>query len=256
MALILRQDSLFICPKPHVPRAFYIIGLQGTGKSGLLENLIMQDIDQQIGVCILDPHGELVEHIIARLPGKAEDQVILLDIENYRFPFGLNIFACPDPTDPREFQRTLDRVRHVSEKLLGVSTETRLILEYLVNCTHTLIANQGYTMADIELLLTDKHCRQRLLAKVKKPQVLRFWQDYDVMPPSEQRIERGNILRRVNDFLQELTLPIVGQSITTIDLQSIMSEGKILIVKLSPRFPYVTNLIGSLMVALLLNACL
>ena len=181
--------------------------------------------------------------------------MILLDIEHYRFPFGVNIFTCPDPTDPLEFQRTFDRVKHVFEKLLGVGTETRQILEYLENCAHVLIANQGYTLADIELLLTDKRCRQRLLAKVKKPQVLRFWQDYDAVPPSEQRVERRYILRRVNELLlQELALPIVSQSTTTIDLQDIMNKGKILLVKLSPRYPYVTNLIGSLMVALLLNA--
>jgi hypothetical protein len=248
-------DQPVFVPKAARRQGTYLIGLQGTGKSGLLENLIDQDIKQGTGVCVIDPHGELIDHIIARLPGKAEDRVILLDIEKYRYPFGFNIFACPDPTDPLEYQRTFDRVKHVFEKLLGVSTETRQILEYLENCAYVLIANQGYTMADIELLLTDKHCRQRLLAQVNKPQVLRFWQDYEAMPPSEQRIERRYILRRVNELLlQELALPIVSQSTTTIGLQRIMDEGKILLVKLSPRYPYVTDLIGSLLVALLLNA--
>ena len=232
----------------------YIIGLQGMGKSGLIENLILDDIKQQVGVAVLDPHGTLIDNVIARLPDNREKDVILLDIREFQHPFGLNLFICSDLTNPYEVQRTVDRVKHVFEKLLGVSQDTPLILEYLENCTYTLVVNPGYTMADISLLLTDKNCRQKLVANVKKPQVLTFWRDYDAMPPSEQRTERGSILRRVNEFLQDLTLPIVGQAYTTIDLQKIMDEGKFLLVKLDVQLDSVTSLIGSLMIALLLNA--
>src|SRR5712692_253182 len=100
-------------PKPARLQGLYIIGIQGTGKSGLIENLIMHDIDQQIGVCVLDPHGELIDHVIARLPGKAEeDKVILLDLANFTYPFGLNLFACSDLTNPLEVQKTVDQVMH------------------------------------------------------------------------------------------------------------------------------------------------
>ena len=74
------QQMVYL-PKASRLQGLYVIGIQGTGKSGLIENLIMQDIDQQIGVCVLDPHGELIEHVIARLPGKTEEEkVVLLDI--------------------------------------------------------------------------------------------------------------------------------------------------------------------------------
>ena len=84
-------------PKSSRPQGLYIIGIQGTGKSGLIENLIMQDIKQQIGVCVLDPHGELIEHVIARLEPKQEKDVILLDIAQEDYPFGLNLFTCSNP---------------------------------------------------------------------------------------------------------------------------------------------------------------
>jgi hypothetical protein len=241
-------------PKAARTLGLYIIGIQGTGKSGLIENLIMQDVDQQIGVCVLDPHGELIEHVIARLDPKDEKNVILLDLEDYQHPFGLNLFACPDPSNPKEVQKIVDQVRHIFEKLLGVSTETPLILEYLVNCTYTLIANQGYTMAEIPLLLTDKNCRQQLVANVQRLQTRLFWRDFDDMPPVDQRTYRSSIIRRVGEFLQDLTFPIVGQSQSTIDLQKIMQEGIILLVKLSAQVDSVSSLIGSLMIALLLRA--
>ncbi len=180
--------------------------------------------------------------------------MILLDITKYQNPFGLNVFTCSDLTNPEKVEQTVGQVMHVFEKLFGISHDTPLILEYLLNCTYTLVANQGYTMAEIPLLLTDKNCRQKLVANVKKQQVLMFWRDYDSMPPSEQRIARSPILRRVNEFLQDLTFPIVGQAQTTIDLRQIMHEGKILLVKLSAKVESVSSLIGSLMIALLLNA--
>src|SRR5436853_3390236 len=103
----------------------YVIGLQGMGKSGLIENLILQDIKQQIGVCVLDPHGELIDHVIARLPGKTEeDKVIFLDLADYTSPFGLNLFECPDPTDDGEIVKTLYQVLHVFEKAYGIVPTT------------------------------------------------------------------------------------------------------------------------------------
>lgn len=245
--------QLVYLPKTARLQGLYIIGMQRMGKSGLLENLIMQDIDQQIGVCVLDPHGELIDHVLARLDPKFEKDVIFLDIKNYQHPFGLNLFTCSDLTNPTEVQKTVDQIMHIFEKLLGVSQDTPLILQYLRSCTYTLIANPGYTMAEIHLLLTDKDCRQQLVAQVKKPQVRTFWRDYDAMPPAEQRIERSSILRRVDNFLQDLILPIVGQS-TTIDFRRIMDERKILLVKLDRTLDAVTSLIGSIIVALLLNA--
>jgi len=241
-------------PKPSRLRGLYIIGAPGTGKSGLIENLIIQDIEQDIGVCLLDPHGDLTYTVLARLPDRRVKDVILLDIADYHYPFGLNLFACSNLADPTEIQRTVDHVFHVFEKLFAVSRDTPLILQYLRNCTHTLVANPGYTMADIPLLLTDKNCRQQLLVNVKSSQVRLFWRDYDTMPPPEQRIERGNILRRVEEFLQDFTFPIVGQAQSTIDMRTVMDERKILLVKLDPRLEMVTSLIGSLIIALFLNA--
>ncbi len=68
-------------PKSSRLQGTYIIGATGSGKSGLLENLIMQDIKQGIGVCVLDPHGELIDKVLARLEQEDEAKVILIDAE-------------------------------------------------------------------------------------------------------------------------------------------------------------------------------
>ncbi len=240
-------------PQASRRQGLYIIGATGTGKSGLKENLIVQDIKQGYGVCILDPHGDLINAVLSRMD-RHEDDVILLDITDYHYPFGINLFSCSDPTNPLEVQKIVDQVFHVFEKLLGVSQETQLILEYLYNCTATLIANPGYTMADIPLLLQDEACRRKLVANVTDSDVIGFWKHHDQKKPNDQNNDIASTLRRVRRFLQPLSRNIVGQSASTIDLQRIMDEGKILLVKLSAQYQSVSNLIGSMLIALILNA--
>jgi len=240
-------------PKTSRLQGLYVIGIQGTGKSGLIENLINDDIKQGTGVAVLDPHGDLINAVLARMD-RRENDVILLDITDYRYPFGINLFACSDLTNPIEVQKTVDQVMHVFEKIYGVSRDTPLILDYLRNCTYTLIANPGYTMAEIPLLLLNEKCRRKLVANVDDIDVRHFWQQYEQMKPSEQNEQAAYIRRRVAEFLLPLSRPIVGQSTSTIDLQTIMNEGKILFVKLSTQLPSVTSLIGSMLIALILNA--
>src|SRR3972149_8630737 len=75
----------------------YVLGINGTGKSTLLLNMALQDIAAGDGLCLLDPHGDLVKEVLARIPeGRAED-VILFDPADTDFPMGLNLFECSDP---------------------------------------------------------------------------------------------------------------------------------------------------------------
>ena len=108
-------------PKTARLQGLYIIGIQGTGKSGLIENLILQDINQGLGVGVLDPHGDLTNAILAKMTKRLDD-VILLDIAEYNFPFGLNLFTCSDPTNLK--------ITATFKKILS------LILCFVYNITH------------------------------------------------------------------------------------------------------------------------
>jgi hypothetical protein len=242
-------------PQSSRRRGLYIIGATGTGKSTLIENLIVQDIRQGIGVCLLDPHGDLIDTVLSKLPDvEHEKKVVLLDILDENYPFGLNMFICSNPKSSVEVQKVVDQVMHIFERLFDITRSTPLMAQYLRNCTHTLIANPGYTMADIPLLLTNEKCRRRLVANITDRQVRLFWEQYENMKPSEQIERAGFILNKLDEFLQPLPGNIVGQSVSTIDLREIMDKEKILLVKLSARLDSVSSLIGSVLVALMLNA--
>src|SRR6266699_5372155 len=80
-------------PQASRRKGTYIIGANGTGKTGLLENLVIQDIQQGLGVALLDPHGDLTQAVLSRIPDTREKDVIYLDIANENFPFGVNLFS-------------------------------------------------------------------------------------------------------------------------------------------------------------------
>ena len=233
----------------------YIIGSTGQGKTGLIDQLIVQDIAQGLGVCVLDAHGDLIEQVLAHMSEKRVDDVLLLDLADEAYPFGFNLFACGDPHSAKAVQYVVDQVMHIFERLFEVNrTETPLLMEYLRACTYTLVANPGCTMADIPLLLTNRTCRHRLLANVNDQDTCLFWQQYEAMKPTEQREQAASTLRRVREFLQPLSRTIIGQSTPTIDLRAVMDERKILLVKLDARLESITSLVGSMLIALILNA--
>src|SRR5437763_12373040 len=234
-------------------QGLYIIGANGTGKTGLIEHLILQDIDQGLGVGLLDPHGDLTNAILAKMT-KREDDVILLDIQDEDHPFGLNLFECPNPQSPTAVQKIVDLVMHIFEKLYDVSRQTPRMAQFLRNCTHTLVANPGYTMADIPLLLQDEECRKKLVANVTDPQVQLFWKTYNALRPSEQFDRAESTINKMDELLQPLPRNIVGQGKTTVNIQQVMDERKILLVKLSAQLDQVTSLVGTLFIALFLNA--
>src|SRR5437764_15353172 len=83
-------------------RGLYVIGKTGTGKTNLLVNLTLQDIEAGMGVCFITPHSDAIEDILERLPDSRKDDVILLDPLDQTHAFGLNHFECHDPTNEEQ----------------------------------------------------------------------------------------------------------------------------------------------------------
>src|SRR5437588_7259087 len=127
-------------PQASRREGLYIIGATGTGKSTLLENLILQDINQGLGVCVLDPHGDLVNAVLSRMKKRLED-VVLIDLGSRDYVAGLNLFHCEHPEDPFEAENVVQAVMHILEKVYQISRDTPLMNQYFINITRTLIYN-------------------------------------------------------------------------------------------------------------------
>ena len=241
----------------------YILGIQGSGKTNLLKNLIFQDIKNGHGVFFLDPHGDAIEDLLQHIPEERKEDVILLDPADDTHTFGINVFSCLNPASLRERSVSYAQAEHIFTKLFAnpQTAELDILLsQYLPNTFYPLIANQGYTILEIPLLLREKAFRAQLLRHSSIPaETLDFWhEEFESLRQDTQREETASTRRRINLFRShEYVKHIVGQSKTTVDFTDIMDSGKILFVKFSATLaPRVQDFIGTMLLSNLVYAIL
>src|SRR6266436_62845 len=235
-------------------RGLYILGSTGTGKTTLLVNLILQDIKIGRGLCFLDPHGDAIKDILTRIPSNRENDIILLNPLHTAMPFGLNLFSCPDSTSDEQVALTCGLVMNVFERVWNVGNETPRLADVLRNVTITLIEN-NLTMAEIPMLLLDSSFRAQVVRNLSNETVKLWWQVYNNLRPTEQIELVSSTLNKVNAFLTNpLIARIISQAKSTIDFRSLMDEDKILLVELDPRLEDISTLIGTTIIAKILEA--
>jgi hypothetical protein len=230
----------------------YVLGVQGVGKSSLLEQMIYQDIYKGFSVIVLDPHGDLINHALAQMPEERLKDVSLLSIEDAAYPFGLNLFSSSEGANEIEQSQALDRVMHVFEKCFP-ETSRMLLEKYLGNIAPVFFAHAdaGYGMTDIPTFLLDDAFREKLIKK-SRLFVRRFWEtDYGTMSPSVRRSETGSLSTRLNRFMRSpIVGNIIGQGKTTIDFRKAIENKEIIFVRLPVKtLKDDATLIGTMLVA-------
>ncbi|MBE7433126.1 MAG: type IV secretion system DNA-binding domain-containing protein [Anaerolineales bacterium] len=211
----------------------YIIGTTGTGKSTLLKNIIYQDMrdDTEHGICVLDPHGDLIDELLELVPKNRVKDVILYDPTDLERPFGLNLLAC-DRNDPHQVRWVVSTIMGTLRRLYSYSWGPRL--EHVLR--HSLLTAMllpDSTFIELTLLLSNENYRKRIVEQVKDPIIKEFWNSF---PRSER--ERYDLisstLNKISPFITDQSMRnIIGQPQNTVDLRKVMDEGKILFVNLS-----------------------
>ncbi len=209
----------------------YVVGKTGTGKSALLNNFIVQDIMNGEGLCVVDPHGELVEGILDKIPEHRMKDVIYFNPADTDFHIGFNILELPDP-----------KYKHlVASGLMGIFTKIwsnvwSARMEYILNnAILALLDTPGSTLLGIPRILTDKDYRQKIIANVNDPVVKAFWiHEFEGWRDQFRNEAIAPIQNKVGQFLStSIIRNIVGQSKSTIDIFNVMNTGKIFLVNVS-----------------------
>src|ERR671915_1174591 len=230
-----------------------IIGANGTGKSALISRLIHQDIKNNLGLALLDPHGDLTKTVISSMPDDRLKDVIYLNLEDVDYPFGLNLFECPRLTIA-DMAKTASFVYHVFQKIwqLDNASSPRL-LGVLRALTLTLIENPGSTLSEAPLLLSSHTIRAKMVENLTNQEIILFWENYNRLSQRDKFELTASTGNKISALLDELMIRnIVSQSKTTIDFRNIMDSGKILLVQVSPQFEQASTLIGSILIGKLL----
>ena len=251
----LETSEAVIVSQRERQQGLYCIGVNGTGKTTLLASLIKKDLEQGLGLCLIEPHGDLTKTALSLVPEHRLNDVILLDVMDSAFPFGMNLFQSDLPGDINEAEKTASFLMHLFEKVWNVGTDTPRLQQVLRNITRTLLANPGMTFAEIPLLLWDDVVREKLVSNVINMQTKLFWQQFNSKSQRDKDELTASTMNKVDSYLSNtITALLVSQANTSINFRRIMDESKILLIQLSPQLEEVSRLLGAAIIGRLLMA--
>src|SRR5438093_4699288 len=209
----------------------YLIGKTGTGKSTLLENLARQDIQCGRGLALLDPHGDLVERLLAAVPDQRKTDLIYFNVPDIAHPLGFNPLESVAPTRrPLAASGLLEVFKKIWIDTWGPRLE-----HILRNALLALLDQPEATLEGVLRLLDDRHFRRSAMVHVANAAVRDFWlREYESYP-ARFRVEAiAPIQNKVGPFLTNpLLRNIVTQPKSAFELRRVMDEGKILLVNLA-----------------------
>ena len=210
----------------------YVIGETGMGKTTLLENLAMQDIQSGEGLAFIDPHGETAYKLLDFVPKERMNDVIYFDPADTAHPIGLNVMENVDP-ERRHF--VASGLMSVFKKIFGPDVWSARMEYILSNTVLALLEHPGSTLLSINPMLAMKEFRKKVVASVKDPVINAFWtQEFAKYTERFAAEATPAIQNKIGQFTSNpLIRNIIGQTHSTIDMRQIMDDRKILIVNLA-----------------------
>lgn len=214
-------------------RHVYMVGRSGSGKSNLIQSMAIQDIENGEGVCVVDPHGDLVEYILEHVPPERADDVIIFDPSDIKRPVGLNMLeALGEENKDMAVQEMVSIFYELfPPEMIGPAFEHNMR-----NVMLTLMSDRETpgTIAEIPRMFSDKEFADSWIKKVKDPVVRAFWEKEMAKTSDFHKSEMlGYLISKVGRFVEnEMMRNIIGQSKSGFSFREVMDKKKILLVNL------------------------
>lgn len=212
----------------------YIIGKSGSGKSALLSYMARQDIANGDGMCLIDPHGDLVEDCLAHTPKEFAKNVIVFDPSDTQRPMGLNLLEAKTPEE--KDRASLDAME-IFIKLFGNEIFGPRIQHYFRNGCLTLMddEDEGATLIDVPRLFVDDEFQRYKVSKCKNAVVRSFWEHEMAQTGDREKQEMiPYFSSKFGPFITNTTMRnIIGQPKSAFNVREVMDSQKILLVNLS-----------------------
>jgi hypothetical protein len=233
-----QETRVYLDPEDRL-RHLYIIGQTGTGKTGLMKSMIIQDIMNGEGCCFIDPHGSDILDILAAVPPERYKDVIYFDPADLSRPFSLN-FLEYNISRPEQKTFIVNELLMIFRRLYGDVPESMgpAFEQYFRNATQLVMEDpaSGSTILDIARVLSNSEFRREKLAKSMNPIVNQFWNDIASKAGGDASLENivPYITNKFDDFTaNDFIRPIVGQQESSFKFREVMDTKKILLINLS-----------------------
>jgi len=227
----------------------HLLGPTGVGKSNLISQLAIEDMEAGLGVILIDGKGDLCEEILARIPEHRRDDVILFDPSDTGNPVGINPLETAHGASA---EVVVENLVGMFKSLYSQSWGPRL--EYVLrSALLTLAAVEGTTLCEVPLILNDASYRRRIVSKLDDPIGLEaFWGWYESLSDAERSVAISPVMNKLQSLAARPTIrSIIGQSQPSLNFRDVMKEGKIVLCSLSSGMlgDDAAALLGALIVA-------
>ncbi len=228
-------------------RHVYVIGKTGMGKSTLLENMAVQDIQNGEGLAFIDPHGQTAETLLEYIPEERKKDLLYFAPFDTAYPVAFNVM---EDVGPERRHLVVSGLMSVFKKIWVDAWSARM--EYILqNTLMALLEYPDSTLLGVNRLLSDKHYRKKVVDNIKDPAVKSFWVDEFANYNERYMQEAGDAIKnKIGQFTANpLIRNIIGQPKSSFDLRKIMDEKKIIIMNLSKGLVGESNanLLGSML---------
>jgi hypothetical protein len=233
----------------------WIAGPTGSGKSSLLTALAEGDLQAGRSIVVIDPKGDLIDAILARVPADRARDVVVVDAADDVRPVGLN----PLDTARRQPELVADQLFNLFRSLSGESWGPR-IADVMQAGLLTLAQIPETSLCHLPVLLADRRYRRRVVAQLDDPFGLApFWAYFEALSDSERQQTVAPVMRRLRQLLLSPRMrAVLGQVHPRFSLDQALVEPKVVLVNLSKGIlgPEASSLLGSLVVHQLWQAVL
>lgn len=206
-------------------RHTHIIGATGVGKSTLIANMLLEDMKQGNGCALFDPHGDIVEDVLARVPEHRKDDVIIIDPSDSDNAIGFNLLGAT--TDAEKIVLSSDLVSSFKRHATAWGDNMSAVLSNAINTF--LESSRDGTLIELKRFLLEENFRNEFLTSVEDPSIHYYWNNEYAM------VRKGiaPLLTRIDTFLRPKILRYMLAQTKGVDFRACIEEKKIVLIKLS-----------------------
>lgn len=219
----------------------YIIGATGSGKTTMILSMVKQDIENDKGVAVIDPHGDLAESILSCIPDKRREDLIYVNPDDLKYPIGINLLELtPDLSEDdmlreKEFitESVISLFRKVFSESMGGHAHR---IEYILrNTIQTALTLENPTLFTIYELLNNPPFQKRVTGNLEDQNLTNFWKYEYGKAGDYQKVKMiSPVASRIGRFLFSPSAKrILEQKKSTINFDEILNKRKILICNLA-----------------------
>ncbi len=226
-------------------------GSSGFGKSHLMRNMIVTDAEQGNGLCLIDPHCDLVDDVLKFWPKHRIKDTIVLDIGDIDFPFSFNLLKAHTPIEKEVLASDLIS----AFKKHSYSWGDGLNSIFASAISAFLESSRGGTLYELKSFLVDKSFRKSFLKTVDDPSLVYYWEKEF---PMLRNTSVGSIITRLDSFLRPKTVRNIVCQTKGFPFEEILDSQKALLIKLPHGMVGLENahLLGTLIIAKIFQAAL